>query len=287
MVGKPKKDLSAKGASNTNTATPGILKFPVNTTDNRPSQAKITHSDSSVQHDCGKWLNLELVDEMGTGGNEELSSPLIVDSLGLKQSLTEVNWSIHGYENKSHVHKHVETKSPPKKCRTGFTIDDWLEPANDWNQWKQPAYVERMINLSSSLQSNSNDSVNDIPDALEITAADCTSITEKSNRTKILIHKCLGKRNYMTLSKKGVKVCNRNRSTIVRDKKVSASAATWSTSQSNVPMDKCCTDKTTYGHLEQVGKCLTFQLMVSISFDHLKYPKETNDSYIAGHEHNN
>lgn len=268
MINKPRKDLSTKGASNTITTTPDILKLPVNTTNNKPSQAKITQSDSSVQHDCGKWLNLELVDEIGTSGNEELISPLIVDSLGLKRSLTEVNWSIHAYENKSHAHKHVDTKSSPKKYLAGFTIGDWLEPANDWNQWKQPAYVERMISLSSSLQSNSNDSVNEIPDALEITAADCTSIAEKSKRSKL--HRCLGKRNFMTLCKKGVKYCNRKRSIIVSDKKISDSAATWSTSQSNVPMDKCCTDKTAYEHLEQIGKCLTFQLMVSISFDHLQ-----------------
>jgi hypothetical protein len=255
---------STQAATNTNTTTPGILRLPVNPTDNdKPSQVKITHSDSSVQHDGGKWLNLELVDDVSISGNE-----------GLKQSLVEVNWSTHAYENehcKSCTGKHVDTKSPQKECLTGCTIDDWLEPANDWNQWKQPAYVEKISKLSSSLQNYSIDSLNEITDASETTIADCTSIAEKSKRSKI--HKRLGKSNYM--SKKGVKDCNRKRPIVVSDKKISASAATPSSSQSNVSMDKCCTDKITHEHLKQKfnGKCLTFQLIVSISFDHLKCRK--------------
>ncbi len=270
---------STQATTNTNTTTPDILRLPVNPTDNdKPSQVKITHSDSSVQHDIdgGKWLNLELVEDVNTSGNEELISPLIVDSRSLKQSLVEVNWSTHAYENelcKLCTCKHVDTKSPQKECLTGCTIDDWLEPANDWNQWKQPAYVKKISKLSSSLRNYSIDSLNEITVASETTIADCTSIAEKPKRSKIHKRLPMGKSNYM--SKKGVKDCNRKRPIVVSDKKISTSAATSSSSQSNVSMDKCCTDKITHEHLKQNvnGKCLSFQLIVSISFDDLKCRK--------------
>ena len=180
MVNKSHKDPSAKADHD---------KLP---------QVKITHSNSSLQY--GKWLNLELVDDVKTDGNEnaELDSQLLIaDYLGMKQSLTEVNWSTHA---ESRTCEHVDTNSPQKECLTGCITNDWLEPASDWNQWNEPAYVERIINLSSSLQSYSLNKITD----------DSDMAAEKPNRSKI--HKCLGKSNYVSkVSKKGVKYCNRKK----------------------------------------------------------------------------
>lgn len=244
FVNKSHKDPTA---NNTNTM---ILRLPITTDHDKLSQVKITHSNSLLQQDLEKWLDLELVDDVITDGNEnaEFGSRLIADGLGMKQSLTKANWSTHAYENehcKSCTRKHVDTKSPQTECFTGCITDDWLEPASDWNQWNEPAYVERMINLSSSLQSYS----------LNKTTDDSEMAAEKPYRSKI--HKCLSKINYVSkVGKKGVKYCNRKNP--INDRKISTSnsAAAQKTSQSNVLMDKCCTyctDKATCGTEWQVS----------------------------------
>ena len=203
LVNKSYKDPAA---NNTNTT---ISRLPITTDHDKLPQVKLTHSDSLLRRDLGKWLNLELVDDVNTDGNENAE----FDCLGMKQSLTEINWSTHAYENelcKSRTRKHVDTKSPQKECLTGCITDDWLEPASDWNQWNEPAYVERMINLSSSLQSYN---LNKITEDSEMAA-------EKPYRSKI--HKCLGKINYVSkVGKKGVKYSNRKNP--ISDRKISTS----------------------------------------------------------------
>ena len=222
--------------------------------------------DLTLRYDHGKWLNLELVDDGNENAEVNSNSPLIVECLGVKNSLTNNYWSAHTYENEFRKsHKCVNTKSPQRECITGCTTDDWLEPANDWNQWNEPAYVERMNKITSSLQSYT---ANLIADASEMAAVDCMSIVEMRHRSKI--HECLSKSDYVSkFSKKGVKCCRKKLT--ISDKKVRSSAIAQNTPQSNVSMDKCCTDSATCEHMEQNGKSLTsFQLIVSISFDHLK-----------------
>ena len=236
------------------------------------AQAKIC-GDSSLQHDLGEWLNLELVDDVGTDGNEnaELDSLLVTDCLGMKQSHNEVNWSDPTYKNAVFTknlctHKCANTRR--KECFTGCTTDDdWLEPADDWNQWTEPGYVERMINLSSSLQSHTISNLNEATEMIT---------TEKYNsfcRSKTC--KCLGKSNGASKISKRVKKCNRKR--LISDhRKIYVrkfAAAAVQKSQSNVLMDNCCTrhtDEAAFGCLEKSDKCLkSFQLLVSISFDRL------------------
>ena len=267
---------SAKAGNDTNTTS---LRLPIT---DKPPQA-LTHGDSSPQQDLGEWLNLELVNDVDTD-SAELHSPLTADCLGMKQSL---NWSTHAYENeekpcKSRAYKqcHIDIKLQQKECLTSHIGDDWLEPANDWNQWNEPAYVERMINLSSSLQSYT--SLNNHAITTEMATANCMSITGKHYGNKI--NKCVGRSNYMSKVSKGAKHYT-NRKKPVSDKKICASkvaASSQKTSQSNISMEKCTcctcyTDKATSGHLERNGKCLTSsQLIVSISFEHLdtvKYQK--------------
>lgn len=272
LVNKAIKDPSAKAASNIT----DILRMQPTTDNNDSSQVDIAHN-SSVQHDHGKWLNLELVDDVSTGGNEdtELCSSLVVGCLGMKQSLAEVNWSTPVNEFcKSHICtcNNVNTRSPQKEL-TGCVTDDWLEPASDWNHWREPAYVERMINLSNSLQSYTLNNLNEIADTSETTAAHCTNIVEKPCRSKV--HKCLGK-TVSKSSQKGVKYCRRQ----IGNKNI-ASAAAQSTPQSKVSISKWCTTKAAC-MCGQNDKCLTsFQLIVSISLDHLR-----SNRHLTGHKHN-
>lgn len=280
-VSSSHKAPSAKATNDMNTTS---LRLPIT---DKPAQVKLTqcHGDSSPQHDLGEWLNLELVDDVNTegNGNAELGSPLTADCLGMKKSLTEVTWSTHPYENENftekpciscaHQQSHADIKLRQKECLTDYIANDWLEPAKDWNQWNEPAYVERMINLSSSLHSCTSLNNHVIADATKM----AISIMGKHYGNK-----CLGRSNHASKVSKGAKYyCRRP----VSDKTTCAlkvATAAQKTCQSNISMGKCvcCTcyaDKATPGHLEMNGKCPTsFQLIVSISFEHLdavKYQK--------------
>ena len=114
----------------------------------------------SHAHDLEEWLCLELIDGVDTdavvGNNaaHHLYSGLISDCQDTRQSLNELNCPSvldHARQNTTstcHGHKFTTTS---KERLGSFVNDDLLEPVEDWNQWNEPAYVERMINLCNTL----------------------------------------------------------------------------------------------------------------------------------------
>lgn len=113
-------------------------------------QQGISNSD-----DLEEWLYLELFDNVNTEeifGNDVNPERLISDCLDTKQSLNELNCSSgldHVYKNanfNSHGHRNTSEENT-----SIFPDNVLLEPVEDWNQWNEPSYVERMISLCNSL----------------------------------------------------------------------------------------------------------------------------------------
>ena len=120
--------------------------------------SSLQHGIRSSQHDqvLEEWLSLELIDDIDTDlkvGDENATEhyPLLAhpDCLSMKQSLNEVNnplcldHTVNSDVFTCTAHKTTTSTGRKNYC---FTDDELLEPADDWNQWNEPAYVERIIN---------------------------------------------------------------------------------------------------------------------------------------------
>ena len=110
----------------------------------------------SYSHDLEEWLYLELFDDVNTEesfGNDvtsELTSVLISDCQDTKLSFNELNCS----SALGHVCKNADVSSQTTSkgnALDSFPDNELLKPAEDWNQWNEPSYVERMISLCNSL----------------------------------------------------------------------------------------------------------------------------------------
>ena len=120
---------------------------------------------SSFQDDLEDWLDLELVDDIDTDvmfDNDpmpELSSVLISDCLGMNHSLNEVNYSSVLDNVPKHVDSTCSGRQISVKSKESCYANEVLEPVDDWNQWNEPTYVERMINLCNFLNRNKKSDV--------------------------------------------------------------------------------------------------------------------------------
>ena len=116
---------------------------------------------SSCQHDLEDWLYLELVDDIDNNmfanvTTPELSSILTSDCL---QSLNEVNHASLVDHDPKTSYEHKNISSGYKEPCMGDSL--LLEPVDDWNNWNEPIYIEKMIHLCNSLNSNNTDYLNE------------------------------------------------------------------------------------------------------------------------------